>query len=424
MMAGLWDEYAGRKNLSLVRQRDLNWEILFENITDYARQRRDRLVLLVFDEIHWIAKRNSGFVSKIKKAWLFWEKVGNIKLIICGSSSRFFDDKVSRASSVLRGLRTHGDMWVRPFSLREVQQHFFPSWTPEEVCLIYMMIGGVPYYLNQVPRIDNCINAVNRAFFTQSTIFLDELDELITLEFNKTTKSRIRQVLESLGQEGTTLARIQQATGIPEASVRESIAKLVDYGLVFEKTPLGAAARKNKSRTKYYMRDFYLNFYFSVLAKHEAQIEQNWKANLFSRILGSKSGYYIPEFTGHAFELLIESVVDGRAGSSLQEMIFSKLRIEEVGYKWGHHWQWCETQIDLIVESQVDRESRVLEAKWLSTAADVTRRYIEQLVEKTYNPPRGYRISYYLVMSKAPTTGLSRAADDHGITLVDLTDLF
>ena len=103
MMAGLWDEYAGRKNLSLVRQRDLNWEILFENITDYARQRRDRLVLLVFDEIHWIAKRNSGFVSKIKKAWLFWEKVGNIKLIICGSSSRFFDDKVSRASSVLRG---------------------------------------------------------------------------------------------------------------------------------------------------------------------------------------------------------------------------------------------------------------------------------------------------------------------------------
>ena len=56
----------------------------------------------MFDEIHWIAKRNSGFVSKVKRAWLSWEKAGNIKVIICGSSNRFFDDKTGTASSILR----------------------------------------------------------------------------------------------------------------------------------------------------------------------------------------------------------------------------------------------------------------------------------------------------------------------------------
>lgn len=423
-MAGLWDEHSGRRNLSLIRQRDLTWERIFDSITEYARQNRNRIVLLVFDEIHWIAKRHSGFVSKIKKAWLSWEKVGNIKLVICGSSSRFFDDRVSRASSVLRGLRTHADLWVGPFSLRAVEEHFFPRWSREEVCLIYMMIGGVPYYLNQLPRAQNFINAVNQAFFTRSTIFLDELGELVSLEFNKASKNRIRQILATLGQEGRTVARICQATGIPESSVRETIAKLVDYGLVFEKTPLGAAVRKNKSRTKYYMRDFYLNLYFSVLAKQEPQIKRNARANLFARLLASKSGYYIPEFSGRAFELLIESIIDGRADSSLRENLFSKLGIQESGYRWGHYWRWGETQIDLVVESPTDRESRVLEVKWLSTAASVTPDDIEQLENKTYNPPRGYRISYYLVLSKSPTRRLRKVAAAHGVTLIDLSDLF
>lgn len=422
--ARLWDEYSGRKSLSLIRQRDLTWEIIFETITDYARIQRDQNIFLVFDEIHWIAKRNSGFVSKIKKVWLSWEKAGNIKVVVCGSSSRFFDDKVSRASSVLRGLRTRADLWVRPFSLRETKTFFFPNWTQEEVCLIYMMVGGVPYYLNQIPKTKNFIGSVNKAFFTQSTIFLDELDEVITLEFNKTSKNRIRQILAALGQEGRTVTRIHQSTGIPESSVRETIAKLVDFGLVFEKTPLGAAVRKNKSQTKYYMRDFYLNFYFSVLKGQRSKIQKNSNDNLFSTLLASKSGYYIPEFTGRAFELLIESIVDGRAGSTLGETMFRKLGIREPGYIWGHYWRSGETQIDLVVESELDRESRVLEAKWLSTAASVTGGYIEQVEAKAYNPPRGYRISCFLVMSKVPTKGLRKAADEHNVTLIYLTDLF
>lgn len=69
------------------------------------------------------------------------------------------------------------------------------------------------------PRLRSFINAVNRAFFSQSTLFLDELGELITLEFNKTTKSRVRQILGALGQDGRTLARICQTTAARESCV-------------------------------------------------------------------------------------------------------------------------------------------------------------------------------------------------------------
>jgi predicted AAA+ superfamily ATPase len=423
-LAALWDEYVGQKNLSLIRQRDLTWERAFSAITGHARLHPDQTLLLMFDEIHWLAKRNSGFVSKIKRAWLSWEKAGNVKVIICGSSNRFFDDKTARESSILRGLRTHADLWVRPFSLSEVRRYFFPEWSHEEVCLTYMMIGGIPYYLNQIHKTKNFINSINKTFFTSSTIFLDELDEVINLEFNRPSKSRIRSLLAALGQEGKTIAAISRSTGIPESSVRVSIDKLVDYGLVFEKTPMGASPKKNRSGTRYYMRDFYLNFYFQVLDRFSSQVKDNKRANIFSNLLASKEGYYIPGFSGLAFELLIESVIDRRANSSMSEEIFDKLRISEKGYDWGHYWAQGTTQVDLVIESSTDRESRVLEAKWIAKKADVTRGYLEQVCQRTYMPPRGYRLSFYLAMSKPPTKGLREAAKQLEVQIVGLPDLF
>ena len=424
VLAAAWDEYVGQANLSLIRQRDLTWDRIFSAIAEYARLHPDQTILLIFDEIHWIARRNSGFVSKIKRAWLSWEKAGNIKVILCGSSNRFFDDKTGAASSILRGLRSHSDIWVRPFSLGEVQRYFFQHWCPEEICLVYMMIGGIPYYLNQVPNAKNFINAINKAFFTRSTIFFDELDEVINLEFNKSSKTGVRKILATLGQEGKTIAAISRSTGIPESSVHETINKLVDYGLVFEKTLMGVPPKRNRAGTRFYLQDFYLNFYFQVLDKLRPQILDNARTNLFSRLLSSREGYYIQGFSGQAFELLIESVIDCRASTSMAEGIFEKLGLLEKGYDWGHYWEQGATQIDLVVESSRDRESRVLEAKWIARKADVTRGYLEQVSQKGYTPPRGFRLSFYLVMSKPPTRGLRKAAQELEVQIVGIEDLF
>ena len=77
------------------------------------------------------------------------------------------------------------------------------------------------------------------------------------------------------------------------------------------------------------MRDFYLNFYFQVLDGLRDQIKENSKHNIFSSLLLSKVGLYIPNFSDFAFELLIESVIDRRANTTMHESIFSKLELIE-----------------------------------------------------------------------------------------------
>ena len=200
--------------------------------------------------------------------------------------------------------------------------------------------------------------------------------------------------------------------------------KLVDYGLVFEKTPIGVSPKKNKSGTRYCMRDFYLNFYFQVLDGVKAQVLDNVKTNIFSNLLSSKTGFYLPGFSGLAFELLVESVIDCRASSSMNEPIFDKLGIHETDYRWEHYWEQGKTQIDLVVESSRDRESRILETKWIASKANTTRSYIEQLLRKEYSPPRGYRLSFYLILSKKPTKGLREAARKQEVQIIELGDLF
>ena len=90
--AELWSKYSNDKTLSFIRKDNLSWELLFEKVTSYANAQRPHKVILIFDEIQWLAKKNSGFISKIKKFWVDWEQGGNVKILICGSSNKFFSD--------------------------------------------------------------------------------------------------------------------------------------------------------------------------------------------------------------------------------------------------------------------------------------------------------------------------------------------
>ena len=41
----------------------------------YCSARLGEGIILILDEIQWIAKKRSGFVSQLKESWLAWEKL-------------------------------------------------------------------------------------------------------------------------------------------------------------------------------------------------------------------------------------------------------------------------------------------------------------------------------------------------------------
>lgn len=423
-MAETWKAYSGDDSLSIIRVVDLSWERIFKAMTRFFNQRTERQHILIFDEIQWIAKRKSGFLGQLKEAWVYFEKLGNVKIIICGSSQRFFDKSSAQGTSVLHRLRTEADLWVEPFSLSEIRRHYFPSWTKEQICMVFMMTGGVPYYLERIPRKRNFIQAINQAFFIQKTIFLDEYAEVLNLEFTRGSRLTAEKITECLGPDGSTLENIRKKAKIKnESTVRTMIDQLLTYGIVGEKT-LAGENKANRRGSKFYLKDSFLNFYFRILRNMAPRIRKNSRANLFAECIASKKGYYIENFSGVAFELLTEWVLKQKLSPRGTEPILERLALTDDRYIVGHYWIEAKTQVDLIVENEQDRESRVLELKWTNHSADLSSKYIDQVKNKEYAPPKGWTISYHLLLSQSASAAFIKKAKQEGVQVLSLDELF
>lgn len=412
----LWEQFAGEKTLSRYKESEVNWEDVFLSIEQFALKQKNTL-LLIFDEIQWIAKQGSGFAGILKSVWLKLKKTKKIKIILCGSSNKFFLNKANSPTAILRGLRTYPEIWIQPFTLKEVKKYYFPKWTEEQVCLVYMMLGGIPYYLEQIKVSDNFIRSINQSVFTQSGIFLNEVHDLLNLEFSDQSHKNVFNILSFLTQSGSTQANLIKKTGLGESTVRYILNKLIDYEIVFTKTSYGKK-QSNSAGIKYYMRDFYLNFYFQVLIKLESRIANNTNALLFAcECLQSNSGYYIPDFTGKAFELLVAEVLNSR--HNLEPKIFKKLNIIDSNYNVATYWN-KDIEIDLLVDCPEDREIRLLEMKWINSKKHQFDSYLKKISNLSLKfLPKEYLVSRYVISSNT-----SAVKDDGVVELLTLKDLF
>lgn len=423
-----WDAFTDQRRLTRLKASELSWDDALDEVSRWAtRSSPEAPLIMLLDEVQWLSNKGVGFCGLIKEHWPAWKATGRVKLVLAGSSNRFFRDHVDGEMATLRGLRTHATIWVRPFTLAEVRQHYFPRWTHQEVSLAYMMLGGVPYYLENIAAGDNFIRSVNESIFCSGGIFLEEVDAMLKLETSTVgARTRVKEILASLGQDGATQAAIVRRTGLTQDYVHKTLDRLLDHDVVRERRPLGAPKR-NRAGVRYHMDDFYLNAWFSLLRPLRSRIRGNRRGLLFpAEVLGSATGYYIPGFSGQAFELLISHVI--KAGcddeSARTQPIFERLKLGSGRYQWGTYWEPGRTQIDLVVSGLDDREHRIIEAKWVSGKVNASTDFVRQVLAKQFPLQRGWRKSHYLVLSADCTAALRRRAAAQGVTIIGLEELF
>lgn len=412
-----WDNFTREKRLSIIKEEELSWSIIFKSITEYLRQ-SEKKVLIVFDEIQWIAKTGSGFVGQLKNYWLEWKDTKKIKLIIAGSSNKFFAEQTGGEEKILRGMKTFAEIWVHPFSLSEVKKYFFPQYSEEQVCLIYMMLGGIPYYLEQIIPQENFIRTINQAIFTKDTIFLDEVNEVLNLELNLAGTETAKKILSLLGQYGKTQKQLVEISGMPESSLRSILEKLLDYKILYLEESFQKKNNFTARDRRYYMKDCYLNFYFQVLLKLEIQIRQNLKQLLFAlQCLQSQKGYYMPNFSGLAFEMLIQNLVETDLSGFAH-----KLGILNDKFDVYRHIKVKNKEFDLILKSDLSREIKLIQIKWISDSMDI--KVAEDIAKVEFPDQKNYKINKYIISSHPTSKVFKDFCRKENIYLLSIKDLF
>lgn len=384
-----WCLFAADQSLLEIRPEYLSWSRVFDAILEHQKKTGKKL-MVVLDEIQWIAKGNTGFVGMLKNAWVHWQKLGGIKVIVCGSSNQFFEKNVGGDESILRGLQTQATIWVKPLTPKQVREYVCPDWNIPEITLLYFFTGGIPYYLERIDTNKGFIQGVNDAYFLQGHNLLEEVDEILKLDFGSVSRTTCKQILFLIGSNGATQNSIVKRTGISKSTISKICSKLISYKIIFAKKPAYTSRQRNNAGLIYYIKDPFMMFNFSLLEKSRQSIMYNKKGLIFPAITElSNNGYYIPNYTGQAFELFLRIYLEDR--TCFGNQVYRKLLIRNPDYNILDYWD-KNNQIDLIIESDEDRLGRIIECKWSAISTE----HISEVINKTYPHPKNFTVKHAL----------------------------
>jgi AAA+ ATPase superfamily predicted ATPase len=165
-----------------------NWNGVFKILTEtLARVPVNKKIILFFDEFPWMVTKNSRLLQNLDYYWnQYWSKDKRIKLIICGSSASWIINNIVNNKGGLHNRMTR-QIHLEPFNLIQMK-HFLISLgvklSHKQLLQIYMVTGGIPYYLVNIERGQSAAQVIEQLAFKRKALLLNEFNILFSSLFD------------------------------------------------------------------------------------------------------------------------------------------------------------------------------------------------------------------------------------------------
>jgi len=147
---------------------------------------KNKKVVLFFDEFPWMVTHRSKLLTVVEYFWnQYWSNDPRIKLVICGSSASWIIRKIINNKGGLHNRITR-KMQLSPFSLKESKAFLSTlgvKLNNKQIIRLYMVTGGIPYYLSSVKKGLSAEQLIEHLAFKQNSILFKEFDNLFSSLF-------------------------------------------------------------------------------------------------------------------------------------------------------------------------------------------------------------------------------------------------
>ena len=194
-----------------------DWWEAFDNLRSYLSTIKRRQVTVFIDEMPWMDTPNSRFTKALELFWNSWAAdQPRLKLVVCGSATTWMTNKLIGGHGGLHN-RVTRRIHLHPFSLAETEEFLGKSgfvWNRYIITELYMIMGGVPFYLGLLNKKQTFHQNINRLFFTPQGELATEYDILFNSLFKDS--AAYQKVVEALNRKsrGLTRQEIQEITGM------------------------------------------------------------------------------------------------------------------------------------------------------------------------------------------------------------------
>lgn len=346
-----------------------NWQAAFLQLKGYLQKLDSSQKQVIFiDELPWVATARSGFIQMLAHLWNdYLSKETHFLLVICGSATSWITKKIINDPGGLHN-RVTEIIHLYPFKLAETNAFLQAKGlrlSLQDVTRIYLALGGIPFYLENLRKGESFAAAIERICFAPNGLLKNEYNNLYQALFSN---ANIHQsVVDILAQHQHGLphsdilrALKMKATG----SYQRAIEELIVSDFVIENVPFG----KKKKGSLYRLIDEYSIFYHRFIKPNKKYTEGIWQQ------ISASQSYKI--WSGYAFESLCHKHIQEIKNALGIGAVFteiSSLRIPKTAESEGF-------QIDLILDRK-DNTINLCEIKFYAAPFVIDQNYYQHLLK-------------------------------------------
>ena len=350
-----------------------DWFEAFDLLRDHLIALKKKTVTVFLDELPWMDTRNSHFLEAFSMFWNTWPMgTSLLKLYVCGSSTSWMLNKFIGDKGGLYG-RTSRTIYLRPFTLRETGQYLTAvknfTLTHRQILDIYMIMGGIPYYLDMLDPELSVNRNIDELFFASNAPLRAEYEFLFRSLFSNS--DRYRKVVEILSKKlkGMTRKEILETLKSDGGSLSKVLEDLSACDFIRSYSAIG---KKNKSCI-YQLTDLFCLFHIRFVT-HEREQDEHYWTNLPEGMKNAWSGYAFEQVCLHH----IPQIKNKLGISGVFSNVFSWNSgpfTDDDGTKWNGG------QIDLLIDRR-DDVINICEIKYSSEQYVITKDYEHHMMDR------------------------------------------
>ena len=406
-------EYSGKASWPQPK----SWMEAFDQLKEYLKDgKTGRKRVLFFDEFPWMDTKGSRFLKAFEWFWNGWGSAQeDLLLIVCGSATNWIINKLFKHKGGLYN-RAGTKMYLRQFTLAETEQYLQKKGIEMErydIAQVYMMMGGIPYYLKQLEPGRTLADNIDNCFFKTNGKLWDEFDSLYETLFAE-SEVYVR-IVEALASKRIGLTReetIRLAKLTDNGKTSKALKDLVKCGFVRSYQYYG---HKTKTQT-FQLADFYTLFYFKFIKDNYGQDEHFWTHMLDNPQKNTWLGYGFEQLIKDHIEQVKRALGIGSVLTHESSWFIEQRDINDDGLSGA--------QIDLLIDRR-DKAINVCEVKFYSGEFAIDKAYSLKLRNKLAAFKSAVNTRKALVPTMITTFGVKHNAYSGNIQQeVILDDLF
>jgi AAA+ ATPase superfamily predicted ATPase len=249
-----------------------DWSKLFSLLAEKTKRGQ---IIILFDEITWMAHDDPTFLSKLKNAWeLYFSKNPQLILILCGSISAWIEKNILSSTGYFGRISKKITLHELPLNrCNQLLEEIGFKRSAYEKFLILSLTGGVPWYIELINRKYSALENIKNLCFEPDGILVNEHNYI----FHDLFGSRgpvYEKITEFLAKQSSEYSDLVQGIHYSSSgTLSEYLAELIESGYVSRHFSWTIQTGKEKITSIYRLSDNYLRFYYRYILPKLTQIQ-------------------------------------------------------------------------------------------------------------------------------------------------------